>query len=102
MGARRSLFWLDSRAVLDIRLIREKPEEVRAVVDFDGVLALDSRVRDLKNESQMLQAEQNRLSKDIGRAAPGEAREAAKVASSALKAKIERLPGDLAAGRGKA
>jgi len=83
-------------------LIREKPEEVRAgfdrlgaTVDFDGVLALDARVRDLKNESQNLQAEQNRMSKEIGRAAPGEAREAAKAASTALKSKIEGLAGEL-------
>jgi len=83
-------------------LIREKPEEVRAgfvrlgaTVDFDGVLALDARVRDLKNESQNLQAEQNRISKEIGRAAPGEAREAAKAASTALKSKIEALAGEL-------
>lgn len=88
--------------MLDIRLIREKPDEVRAgfdrlgaTVDFDGVLALDGRVRDLKNESQSLQAEQNRISKDIGRAAPGEAREAAKAASTALKVKIEALAGEL-------
>ena len=88
--------------MLDIRLIREKPEEVRAgfvrlgaTVDFDGVLALDARVRDLKNESQNLQAEQNRISKEIGRAAPGEAREAAKAASTALKSKIEALAGEL-------
>ena len=88
--------------MLDIRLIREKPEEVRAgfdrlgaTVDFDGVLALDARVRDLKNESQNLQAEQNRMSKEIGRAAPGEAREAAKAASTALKSKIEGLAGEL-------
>jgi len=84
-------------------LIREKPDDVRAgfdrlgaTVDFDGVLALDGRVRDLKNESQSLQAEQNRISKDIGRAAPGEAREAAKAASTALKVKIEALAGELA------
>lgn len=83
-------------------MIREKPEEVRAgfdrlgaTVDFDGVLALDARVRDLKNESQNLQAEQNRMSKEIGRAAPGEAREAAKAASTALKSKIEGLAGEL-------
>ena len=90
--------------MIDIRLLREKPEEVRtgferlgAAIDLDAVLALDTRVRDQKNESQTLQAEQNRMSKEIGRAAPGEAREAAKAASSALKEKIERLAGDLAA-----
>jgi seryl-tRNA synthetase len=89
--------------VIDIRLLRDKPEEVRAgyqrlgsVIDLDAVMALDARVRDLKNESQTLQAEQNRLSKEIGRAAPGEAREQAKTASLAFKEKIERMAGELA------
>ena len=90
--------------MIDIRLIRERPEEVRAgyqrlgaAVDLDKVMALDTRLRDLKNESQTLQAEQNRISKDIGRAAPGPEREQAKTASAALKARIEALAGDLAA-----
>jgi seryl-tRNA synthetase len=90
--------------VIDIRLLREKPEEVRAgylrlgsPVDLDAVLAQDARVRDLKNESQLVQAEQNRLSKEIGRAAAGEAREQAKAAGLALKERIERMAGDLAA-----
>jgi seryl-tRNA synthetase len=90
--------------VIDIRLIRERPEEVKegyqrlgAAVDLDKVTALDTRLRDLKNESQTLQAEQNRISKDIGRAAPGPEREQAKAASAALKARIEALAGDLAA-----
>ena len=92
------------RAVIDTRLLREKPDEVRtayqrlgATVDLDGVIAADTRVRDLKNESQTLQAEQNRLSKEIGRAAAGEARERAKADSTALKEKIEKLNGELAA-----
>jgi seryl-tRNA synthetase len=90
--------------VIDIRLIRERPEEVKegyqrlgAAVDLDKVMAQDARLRDLKNESQTLQAEQNRISKDIGRAAPGPEREQAKAASAALKARIEALAGDLAA-----
>ena len=90
--------------MIDIRLLRDKPEDVRAAyerlgatVDLTGVAAADARVRDLKNESQTLQAEQNRLSKDIGRAAPGEAREKAKADSTALKEKIERLNTELAA-----
>ena len=84
--------------MIDIRLLREKPDEVRAgyqrlgtPVDLDAVLARDARVRDLKNESQTLQAEQNRLSKEIGRAAPGEAREQAKAASLAFKEQIEKF-----------
>ena len=62
---------LCSRAVIDIRLLRENPDEVRqayarlgAPIDLDGVIAADARVRDLKNESQTLQAEQNALQGD--------------------------------------
>ena len=90
--------------MIDIRLLRDKPEDVRAAyerlgatVDLTSVAAADARVRDLKNESQTLQAEQNRLSKEIGRAAAGEAREKAKADSTALKEKIERLNTELAA-----
>jgi seryl-tRNA synthetase len=94
--------------VIDIRLLRETPDVVRdgyarlgGGIDLAPVIEQDTRLRGLQNESQTLQAEQNRLSKDIGRAAPGEAREAAKAASSALKAKIEQLAGDLAAAEAK-
>jgi seryl-tRNA synthetase len=94
--------------VIDIRLLRENPETVREAyarlgtpVDLEAVTAQDARLRDLKNESQTLQAEQNRLSKEIGRAAPGEAREQAKAASTLLKGKVESLAGDLAAAEAK-
>ena len=90
--------------MIDIRLLRDKPDEVRAAyerlgvtVDLAGVTAADARVRDLKNESQTMQAEQNRLSKEIGRAAAGEARERAKADSTALKEKITKLEGELTA-----
>ena len=66
------------------------------------MIAADARVRDLKNESQTLQAEQNRLSKEIGRAAAGEARERAKADSTALKEKIEKLDRRAGRGRGRA
>jgi seryl-tRNA synthetase len=89
--------------VIDIRLLRDKPDEVRAAydrlgapVDLDRVTTADARVRDLKNESQSLQAEQNRLSKEIGRAAAGEARERAKAESTSLKEKIVKLEAELA------
>jgi seryl-tRNA synthetase len=89
--------------MLDIRLIREKPDEVRAglgklgaAVDLDAVIALDEEVRRLKNESQAIQAEQNRLSKDIARAPSPEAREESKAKGAALKAKNEQLLEDLA------
>ncbi|HXI57628.1 MAG TPA: aminoacyl--tRNA ligase-related protein, partial [Polyangia bacterium] len=90
--------------MIDIRLIRERPDEVRdgyrrlgTPIDLDKVMAQDARLRDLKNDSQTLQAEQNRISKEIGRAAPGPDREAAKAASAALKARIEAMAGELAA-----
>ncbi len=96
-------FAICSRPVIDIRLLREKPDDVRqayqrlfATVDLDGVIAADARVRDLKNESQTLQAEQNRLSKDIGKASPGAEREEAKARSTGLKEKIEHLAAALA------
>jgi seryl-tRNA synthetase len=88
--------------VIDIRLLREKPEEVGqayerlgTAVDLAGVTAADARVRDLKNESQTLQAEQNRFSKEIGRAAPGPARQEALAQSTALKERIEKLAAEL-------
>jgi seryl-tRNA synthetase len=90
--------------VIDIRLLRDSLDDVRAAykrlgatVDLDAVAAADARVRDLKNESQTMQAEQNRLSKEIGRAAAGEARERAKAESTALKEKIEKLAAELTA-----
>src|SRR5690348_4186202 len=91
--------------MLDVRLIRENPEEVRegfrklgASVDLDGVLALDETVRRLKNDSQAIQADQNRLSKEIARAPNPEAREEAKAKGAALKQRLESLLGELAAG----
>jgi seryl-tRNA synthetase len=83
--------------MLDIRLIREKPDEVRAGfrrlgadIDLDAVLALDEEVRKLKNDSQAIKAEQNRLSKEIGKAAP-EARDAIKAQGAAMKRDFEGL-----------
>ncbi len=83
--------------MLDIRLIREKTEEVRdgfrrlgADIDLDAVLALDEEVRKLKNESQGIKAEQNRLSKEIGKAPPAE-RDAIKAKGSAMKASFDAI-----------
>jgi len=83
--------------MIDIRLLREKPDDVRdgfrrlgADIDLGAVIALDEEVRKLKNESQGVQAEQNRLSKEIGRVPP-EAREQIKAQAGALKAKFDGL-----------
>ena len=89
--------------MLDIRLIRETPDEVRAGfaklgsdVDLDAVLTLDQTVRKLKNDSQTLQADQNRLSREIGKAPTPAAREEAKAKAAALKQNIESLAAELA------
>ncbi|HVY39217.1 MAG TPA: serine--tRNA ligase [Polyangia bacterium] len=94
--------------MIDIRLLRENLEEVRqgyarlgSPVDLDAVIAADARARDLKNESQTLQAAQNKLSKDIGRAAPGPEREKALAESAALKRDIESKAAELAAAEAK-
>src|ERR1700722_11406359 len=61
--------------MLDIRLIREKPEFVRERLatrdpelaqQIDEVLKIDSDRRRLETEVQQLNAERNRLSKEIG------------------------------------
>jgi seryl-tRNA synthetase len=88
--------------MLDLRLIRENPEEVRegfrklgAQVDLDAVLALDEAVRKLKNDSQTIQADQNRLSKEFAKASP-EAREDVKAKGTALKERLVALETELA------
>ncbi len=89
--------------MLDLRLIREKPDEVRAgfaklgaQVDLDEVRTLDEKVRGLKNDSQAIQAEQNRLSKEIARAADAAARDPLKARGAALKERLEGLLAELA------
>ena len=93
--------------MLDIRLIREKPEEVRAgfarlgaQVDLDAVLALDEELRRLKKESEAIAAEQNRLSKEMGKATP-ERREELKALGAEVKRKGEGLEAQLAAAQAK-
>jgi seryl-tRNA synthetase len=61
--------------MLDIRLIREKPDFVRERLaargggdeaKIDGILTIDAERRKAETELQQLQAERNRLSKEIG------------------------------------
>src|SRR5438128_10050833 len=74
--------------MLDIRLIREKPDFVRARLatrgggdeaKIDEVLRADAERRKTETELQRLQSERNRLSKEIGakrsRNEPSEERE---------------------------
>lgn len=89
--------------MLDIRLMREQPDEVRAGlrrvgadIDLDALLASDENVRRLKTESENIKAEQNRLSKEIGKAPNPEARQVALDKGAALKARFEALSNELA------
>ncbi|MHC4732355.1 MAG: serine--tRNA ligase, partial [Planctomycetota bacterium] len=58
--------------MLDLRFIRENPDEVRAAVrrrgitvDLDRLLDLDRDLLDLRREREETKAEQNRLSKSV-------------------------------------
>ncbi len=94
--------------MLDIRLIREKPDEVRAGfarlgadIDLSALISLDEEVRKLQGESEGIAAEQNRLSKEIARAATPEAREQIKAQGAALKQRLEGLRVRLTEGEAK-
>ena len=65
--------------MLDLRAIREDPERFRAglarrggTADLERLIRLDEEQRGLKTRVEQLRAEQNRFSKEVGRAAPEE------------------------------
>ncbi|HEY6154336.1 MAG TPA: serine--tRNA ligase [Candidatus Udaeobacter sp.] len=72
---RHSVFVIHTGAMLDIRLIREKPDFVRERLatrgggeegKIDDLLRIDADRRKSETELQRLQSERNRLSKEIG------------------------------------
>jgi seryl-tRNA synthetase len=81
--------------MLDLKVIRENPDLVRAAcrkkridVDLDRLLVLDAKVRELKREQEALRAEQNAKSKEIPKLGPAErgpALEQTKVLAARLK-----------------
>jgi len=80
--------------MLDIRLIREKPEFVRERLAtrgggdetrIDDVLKVDADRRKAETELQQLQAERNRLSKEIG------AKKSRKEATTDLEASVRKI-----------
>jgi len=81
--------------MLDIRLIREDPELVRAGLEkvqcpasvVDEILAIDRRRREVLHELETRRAERGRRSKEIARLPPGE-RKAAGAALGSLGAEI--------------
>jgi seryl-tRNA synthetase len=83
-----------NRPVLDIRLIREKPDFVRARLatrgggdeaKIDEVLRVDAERRKTETELQRLQSERNRLSKEIG------ARRSRNEPSEELEAQVRKI-----------
>ncbi len=65
--------------MLDLKLIRENPDAVRAAckkkrieVDLDRLLVLDQKIRELRREQEALRADQNAKSKEIPKLAPAE------------------------------
>ena len=86
--------------MLDIRLIREKPDFVRERLAtrgggdearIDDVLKVDVGRRKAETELQQLQAERNRLSKEIG------ARKSRKEATTDLEASVRKIGDQVAA-----
>ena len=82
------------RAMLDIRLIREKPDFVRERLatrnggdeaKIEEVLRIDAERRKSETELQRLQSERNRLSKEIG------ARRSRKEPSEELEAEVRKI-----------
>src|SRR5215469_962375 len=80
--------------MLDIRLIRDKPDFVRERLTtrgggdetkLDDVLRIDADRRKSETELQRLQSERNRLSKEIG------ARRSRKEPSEELEAKVREI-----------
>ncbi len=69
--------------MLDIKLIREQPDYVKAqlaradanIAQVDEVLALDARRRELLNQAEALKATRNAVSKEIGKMKDAGARE---------------------------
>jgi seryl-tRNA synthetase len=87
--------------MIDLRLLREDLEGVKAayarrggVEGLDRVVDLDARHRGLLGDVERLRAEQNKASKEIGKAAP-EDRPAAIAAAKELADELKRLEPDL-------
>lgn len=85
--------------MIDIKALRNDPELYRQTLSLRGmdpgsvdeIIALDLRRRQAISESEALQAQRNTLSKQIGRTADAEEREALKQQVSAFKAQLQAL-----------
>jgi seryl-tRNA synthetase len=84
--------------MLDLAMIRSRPEEVRAALarrglapPIESLLALDADRRGLLTEVERLKAERNRVSKEIGAAGEPAVRQARIEAMRGVGEQIERL-----------
>ena len=90
--------------MLDINLIREKPEMVKAAMadlnveaPIEQILSLDARRRELLTEVEALRAERNTVSKEIGRTRDQAERQAKIERMRAVGDLIDELEGELKA-----
>ncbi len=90
--------------MIDINLIREKPDMVRAAMadlnadaPIDQILALDARRRELLTQVEALRAERNAVSKEIGRIQDAAARQARIEEMRAVGDRIQALEAGLKA-----
>ncbi|MCF6278303.1 MAG: serine--tRNA ligase, partial [Anaerolineales bacterium] len=89
--------------MLDIRLIREKPDLVRQALEkrqadpavIDSILALDERRRAILGKAEQLKSERNTVSKEIGRMKDADERQAKIAAMRAVGDKISALDHEL-------
>jgi seryl-tRNA synthetase len=88
--------------MLDINLIREQPEMVKAAMrdlndeaPIDRILTLDARRREVLTEAESLRAERNTVSKEISRSKDKEARQAKIEEMRVVGARIKELEAEL-------
>ena len=88
--------------MIDLRLIRERPEEVRAAIrtlgaaaPIDEILSLDRRRREVLQSLEELRHERNRTSKRIGKLKDAAERETLIAAMGEVNARIKQLEGEL-------
>ncbi len=88
--------------MIDLRLIRERPEEVRAAIrtlgaaaPIDEILSLDRRRREVLQSLEELRHERNRTSKRIGQLKDAAERETLIAAMGEVNARIKQLEGEI-------
>jgi seryl-tRNA synthetase len=90
---------LDIKYIRDnVDLVKQGARDKRNPIDIDLLLKLDAELRPLQSKWEELQAERNRISKEIGKAAADQ-RDSMKAQVQAVKAQMEQIETTLAAKR---